>query len=55
MGTAFLDRLNREVLLADGAMGTLLLARLEAKEAGDKSLLERFKDLLGDKAGRARS
>jgi len=39
MGTAFLDRLNREVLLADGAMGTLLLARgIEPKALMEQNL-----------------
>ncbi len=39
MGTTFLDRLNREVLLADGAMGTLLLARgIEPKALMEQNL-----------------
>jgi len=39
MGTTFLDRLNREVLLADGAMGTLLLARgVEPKALMEQNL-----------------
>lgn len=40
MGAAFLDRLNREVLLADGAMGTLLLARgIEPKALMEQNLV----------------
>jgi len=39
MGATFLDRLHREVLLADGAMGTLLLARgVEPKALMEQNL-----------------